>query len=822
MNAPSSNIEYPVPEGDVLVSKTDLNGIITYCNNTLIEVSGYGREELIGSPHNLLRHPDMPKQAFSDLWKTIQINKPWRGLIKNRRKDGSYFWVESNVTPLIENGKTVAYVSFHYRATAEQIKHAQTAYQAICKGYSKLRFHEGKIIQIENRLVRWLNASSIKFRLVAFMSFLFSTLVVFGVYNLHQASNTHKSAIASLEVTRLEAYALDTARLTEMDLQSQLQTWKNILINVQDRTLTDQYKNDFDQQGATFRNRLTLLQSIMQEIGLPAIEINKALESHSELISKYRETLKLADIHQSAPSINKLLKNVDLATIAHIEMAISAIQDAQQNRLQKINIELDKSNQTDDKRAIAMLAAAALVGLFLSMRFVIYVMHPIRSTHSNLKKVVKMQQHFLAIILKLEVYRDRIDAEQRVGNFIMSRMTEMPNQLNSSVQRYIKPAEHLSGDILIASTTPGNTLHILLADAVGHGLTAAINVLPLCQTFYDLTHKGFTIDRIAADLNEMIYQFMPIDRFVSATLISIDCHQQIIEVWNGGIPTPLLFDLDGNLLRSWHSQHLPLGILSAERFVAKPEVYRFQNHCQLCLFSDGLVEAMTPEGIAFGNERITELFGITPHQTRFDALVESLENHLQGRPAHDDISLAIVDIAPEIDQSVHSFGPGTQLMPVTTDDDWKITLSVSAKELKYLDVVPLLTRITTRIYTTREHNAALFQILSELFNNALNHGVLRLNPHHNLCSYEYGKYLEERDERIQNLSTGKIELKIEQVLIEDKQAVRIYVAHHNSEFNDELVSSPYHPTDREIRLTRSLAYKLECTANEITAYYLCS
>jgi PAS domain S-box-containing protein len=606
MNLPAASIEYPVPEGDVLVSKTDLKGIITYCNNTLIEVSGYSREELISAPHNLLRHPDMPTQAFSDLWKTIQTNRPWRGLIKNRRNDSSYYWVESNITPLIENGKTTGYVSFHYKASTEQIEHARMAYQAIREGSARLHINEGKIIQVENRLVRWLNASSIKFRLVAFMSFLFSTLIVLGVYNLHASSNTHKSAIASLEVSRLEAYALDTARQSELDLQAQLQSWKNVLIDVHDSTLFDQHLQEFDQQSATFRSRVNLLKSIMQQINLPADEADKALQSHSELAKKYHDTLKSTNLHQpeSGQSVNARLKNASLAAFAHIEMAVSTIQDAQQNRLRDLNIELDESHQTDNKRAIAMLSAAALVGIFLSIRFAIYVLHPIRSTNSSLKKVVKMQQHFLSIILKLEVYRDRIDEEQRIGNFIMSRMTDMQNQLHSTIQRYTKPAEHLSGDILIASVTPGNTIHILLADAVGHGLTAAINVLPLCQTFYDLTHKGFTIDRIAADLNEMIHQFMPVDRFVSATLISIDRHKQVIEVWNGGIPAPLLFSMDGALIQSWPSRHLPLGILSGERFSAKPEFFRYRDHCQLCLFSDGLVEATSPEGLPFDDERI--------------------------------------------------------------------------------------------------------------------------------------------------------------------------------------------------------------------------
>ena len=638
MNASSASLEYPVPEGEVLVSKTDLNGNITYCNNTLIEVSGYSREELLCSPHNLLRHPDMPKQVFADLWKTIQANKPWRGLIKNRRKDGRYYWVESHITPLIENGTTIGYVSFHYSGTVEQIRQIEDAYRKIRAATGKFRLHEGKVMPVENRLIRWLNASSIKFRLVAFMSFLFSILLVLGVYNLHQASNTHQSAIAGLEVTRLQEYALDTARLAEMDFQTQLQSWESAPTD--SHAKSDQRLANFDQQGETFVKQLGLLKSLMKEIDLPAVEIDKAQQSHDELT----RMLHKESAYRSIKSIDDQVKDAGLATTAHIEMAISAIQDAQQNRLQALNVELDQSHQTDDKRAIAMLTVAGLVGLFLSMRFVIYVMHPIRSTHSKLKKVVKLQQYFLSIILKLEVYRDRIDEEQRIGNFIMSQMTDMPVQLDSAIQRYLKPADHLSGDILIASVAPGNIIHILLADAVGHGLTAAINVLPLCQTFYDMTHKGFAIERIATDLNEMVHRFMPVDRFVAAALLSIDRDRQIIDVWNGGIPAPLLFDRNGKLLHSWNSKHLPLGLASKDEFCATTETFRYRDHCQLCLFSDGLTEATAADGRHFGHQRIVELLGKTRHPARFDMLIEALGLHLHGHPAHDDISLAIVNI----------------------------------------------------------------------------------------------------------------------------------------------------------------------------------
>ena len=121
INLPVHDRQYPFPRGHTLVSTTDLKGRILYCNPMFIEVSGYAREELLGQPHNMIRHPDMPEQAYADMWQSIQGGRPWSAPIKNRRKDGSYYWVMANVTPLMEGGQPLGYMSVRTEASAEQL-----------------------------------------------------------------------------------------------------------------------------------------------------------------------------------------------------------------------------------------------------------------------------------------------------------------------------------------------------------------------------------------------------------------------------------------------------------------------------------------------------------------------------------------------------------------------------------------------------------------------------------------------------------------------------------------------------------------------------
>jgi aerotaxis receptor len=104
------NEEYRFSDG-VIVSETDLRGVITYANRRFCEIADYSKEELIGKPHNIIRHPDMPKQVFKELWDTLEQDKEWTGLVKNLRKDGRYYWVNTYIKPVFKDGKKVGYIA---------------------------------------------------------------------------------------------------------------------------------------------------------------------------------------------------------------------------------------------------------------------------------------------------------------------------------------------------------------------------------------------------------------------------------------------------------------------------------------------------------------------------------------------------------------------------------------------------------------------------------------------------------------------------------------------------------------------------------------
>jgi aerotaxis receptor len=134
LNAPVTQNEYIMEDGKTIVSSTDLQGNINYANPYFIEVSGFTEAELIGAPQNIVRHPDMPVEAFADLWSTIRSGMPWTGLVKNRCKNGDFYWVLANVTPVIEQGKPVGYLSVRTKPTREQVRQADELYRQFKAG----------------------------------------------------------------------------------------------------------------------------------------------------------------------------------------------------------------------------------------------------------------------------------------------------------------------------------------------------------------------------------------------------------------------------------------------------------------------------------------------------------------------------------------------------------------------------------------------------------------------------------------------------------------------------------------------------------------
>ena len=167
INQPVTQVERPYPKGKYLVSRTDLKGITTYANDAFIELSGFTSDDLVGKNHNIVRHPDMPPQAFQNLWDTVKAGRPWRGTVKNRCKNGDFYWVDAFVVPVRENDQTVGYMSVRSEPSRNQIQQAEALYRELNQTKRKL-----------DAVVPWHKRISLRTRIVAMLLFVAAMITI--------------------------------------------------------------------------------------------------------------------------------------------------------------------------------------------------------------------------------------------------------------------------------------------------------------------------------------------------------------------------------------------------------------------------------------------------------------------------------------------------------------------------------------------------------------------------------------------------------------------------------------------------------------------
>ncbi|MGB4468853.1 MAG: PAS domain-containing protein, partial [Azovibrio sp.] len=219
-NQPVTGVEVPLADDVIIVSKTNLKGEITYINQDFLDISGFTEVELLGQPHNIVRHPDMPEAAFADMWKSLKAGEPWVGLVKNRCKNGDHYWVEAHVTPLFEQGQVLGYLSVRRKPGREAVAAAEAAYALFREG------RQGRRRIVKGRVVSGRGGSffrlSVKGKLLLLSGIMLSILVVqalLGVYNLDRM---HQSAVSMYEGRAVPVMHLGQVRTAMENARAQV------------------------------------------------------------------------------------------------------------------------------------------------------------------------------------------------------------------------------------------------------------------------------------------------------------------------------------------------------------------------------------------------------------------------------------------------------------------------------------------------------------------------------------------------------------------------------------------------------------------------
>lgn len=243
---------------------------------------------------------------------------------------------------------------------------------------------------------------------------------------------------------------------------------------------------------------------------------------------------------------------------------------------------------------------------------------------------------------KLQHYYDTSETENQLAHALIERQLMRDELDDPLVNFWLTPAQNFSGDVLAAARSSTGRLYALLADATGHGLTAAISTLPVLTLFYRMATSNSPVGALVSEINQQLRESMPVGRFVGATFVCLDTKKQEGEIWIGGMPGAVLLDECGSEIREFTSQELPLGILGSDEINTAPARFTWQHACQLVLCSDGLLEAENAAGEQFGRPRLLAAMAGQSSGSRRNEVQSAVLDHLGECTAQDDISLLLL------------------------------------------------------------------------------------------------------------------------------------------------------------------------------------
>ncbi|KGJ87672.1 SpoIIE family protein phosphatase [Colwellia psychrerythraea] len=378
------------------------------------------------------------------------------------------------------------------------------------------------------------------------------------------------------------------------------------------------------------------------------------------------------------------------------------------------------------------------------------------------KAKIKAMQRISDLVDQVKNLQQEQQNDAELAEKMMSGVIEARNFALDKIGVIKKAATIFSGDIQLSALCPNGDINVLLGDFTGHGLRASIGAIPVTETFRAMTKKGFSILEIVAQLNRQMYTLLPGDLFFCASFACISEHDKSAYIFNAGLPDGYLFDDSAKIKRQFTSTHPPLGILPQLLPDAQLEVVQVMKTDRIVFITDGIVEARNKAGDLFGFPRfeIAAIDGISQKDLA-NTVLNSLDDFCQNCEQEDDISLVDVPCSgwKEIKLSNKVLTPEG----VSEDDEylsnipnsspsWSYHLHLTGRLLKTINPIPLIMNQINDLEGAGEHWQSLYTILTELFINGLDHGVLALDSSLKDSAEGFSQYFNERAHRLDKLA----------------------------------------------------------------------
>ena len=457
-------------------------------------------------------------------------------------------------------------------------------------------------------------------------------------------------------------------------------------------------------------------------------------------------------------------------------------------------------------------------------------------SHTLLKSKIHAIERMRDLYREISVLLEHRQREEEIAEKVFSGAVMAGNVALENLDSLMRPAALFSGDVLLTAYAPSGDLHVLLGDFTGHGLSAALGALPVSELFRTMTAKGFSVDQILNEINRKLFNLLPTGIFMAAQFVRVNHLMDAATVCCCGMPDILITDEAGTTIKATvTSAGLPLGIVPDINYLDTVENLPLDPGDRLLLASDGVTEARSRDGELFGQGRLKQaILEREGGRSIVESITRALNRFCGDAPQDDDISLVEVPFLPgvlrpfELEPPARAKAhPAKPSAPAVNHDMLRFAVTLEGPRLLRVDPVPLLINQIQELEGLKEHRRALFTILSELYVNALDHGVLLLDSSLKARPGGFTEYFTEREKRLQSLTSGYVKIAIQSRLFPNGGDITIRVHDSGPGFDFKSLDMNGNATDiltpsgRGLVLVRELCESLsfEEPGNRATAVY---
>lgn len=446
-----------------------------------------------------------------------------------------------------------------------------------------------------------------------------------------------------------------------------------------------------------------------------------------------------------------------------------------------------------------------------------FILKPVKETILEAKvntflKVKKMHDQLLQEKEMLSTHanmqiKDLLDADKVIYN-LHAPLFHTTDNINWSCEAQ----NILTGDLICSAISPSGHHIILVGDNTGHGVPSAIGSMIASQIFYTMVNKGFNIEIIIEEINQKLKYLLPIDRFLAMGILDLDEDYQVMKVWNAGLPDILVCDSKGILKEKVSSTHMPLGIEKIYVSDIKASLINLADGDCIYAYTDGLTETFNKRGEFYGEERLIDsILENHSYEDRVDKVLSDIESFKGDYPITDDVLFMeiICDSTLSSKKKKQNKSNTKDIKPM----DWNFSIELGAEYIRDNNPIPVIVETLSGLQGLSQHREKLFMILSEMYSNAVEHGILDLDSSIKDRPDGFINYYKKRESKLEKIEDANVGIDIKNNIEGSKGVISISLEDSGNgfDFNDKenLLNTNVSSSGRGIPLLKSLCRKLE-------------